>query len=216
MDVKLISYTPEPEKILLYCARVSNPKNQNSGNTKLITYLIDNKHWSPFSMVNFVFEVTTSRAISAQICRHWSIGTNVQEFSQRYAKVPSYELYTARLQDVHNRQNSLATDDVDLQTWFTTAQHEINSLSHQYYTEALRRGIAKEQARFLLTEATTTRLYLNGNLRSWIHYLDLRDHEHAQLEHQEIARAIKNILVDLVPITAAALGWVDTSLHGGE
>lgn len=206
MDVKLISATPTPEKMILFCARVSNPKNQNSENTNLIKYLIDHKHWSPFELCNFVFEIKTSRAIAQQILRHRSM--SFQELSQRYAKVDTYEIYPARLQAKNNRQSSLETNDEELQRWFETAQHEVNSISHQYYTEALRRGIAKEQARFLLTLATSTTLYMNGSLRSYIHYIENRDSEHAQLEHQEIARAVKNILVDLAPHTAEALGWI--------
>lgn len=207
MEVQLVSCTPEPEKIVLYCARVSNPRNQDSGSPKLIKYLIENKHWSPFEMSDFTFEVKTSRAIQEQLVRHWSM--RFQIFSQRYSKVDTYEVYPPRLQDTKNRQSSLPTDDEELIQWFITAQHEVNNVTHSYYKQALEKGIAKDHARFLLTMGSSTTLYMHGSLRSWIHFLDARDHEHAQWQTQEIAKAIKNILIDLVPYTAQALGWIE-------
>jgi thymidylate synthase (FAD) len=207
MQVKLISATPDAEKTMLYTARVSNPANQNSENTKLLDYCIKHGHWSVFEMADMIVEIETSRAIAAQILRHRSF--NFQEFSQRYAEVPddAFELYEPRRQDTKNRQNS--TDDLDPKDidWFLNAAIGIHTSSKALYNEAIKRGIAKECARFLLPLSTRTRLYMKGNIRSWIHYLDLRCGNGTQLEHKEIADAIKTIFIEQFPTIAKAKGW---------
>jgi thymidylate synthase (FAD) len=208
MKVNLISVTPDAEKTMLYCARVSNPANQNSENTKLLDYCIKHGHWSVFEMADMIVEIETSRAIAAQILRHRSF--NFQEFSQRYAEVPddAFELYEPRRQDTKNRQNSI--DDLDPKDvdWFLNSMIGIHMSSKALYNEALKRGIAKECARFLLPLTTKTKLYMKGNIRSWIHYLDLRCGNGTQLEHKEIADAIKAIFCEQFPIIAKAKGWV--------
>lgn len=205
MKVKLISITPDAEKTMLYCARVSNPKNQDSESTKLIDYCIKHGHWSILEMANMVIEIETSRAISAQILRHRSF--SFQEFSQRYSKIQGYEQYEARSQDLKNRQNS--NDDMsdkDKQV-FNDLQGQVQNVANNAYEKALRMGVAKEQARFLLPMSTTSRLYMNGTIRSWAHYLNLRGGHGTQLEHMDIANAIKEIFKEELPIVAAALGY---------
>jgi thymidylate synthase (FAD) len=206
MEVELISVTPDAEKVMLYCARVSNPSNQNSENTKLLDYCIKHNHWSVFEMADMCVEITTSRAIAAQILRHKSF--SFQEFSQRYAEIQSFELYEPRKQDTKNRQNS--TDDLDPKDidWFMDAMIGVHTSSKALYDEALRRGIAKECARFLLPLTTTTKLYMKGSVRSWIHYLDLRCANGTQLEHKEIAEAVKGVFIQQFPVIAGAKGWV--------
>lgn len=196
-QVNLISVTPDAEKIMLYTARVSNPKNQNSENTKLLDYCMRNSHWSVFEMAHMTVEITTSRAIAAQILRHKSF--SFQEFSMRYSSVDSFELYPARRQDTKNRQNSIDDMDEETKKWFQEKQKEIWERSYSYYQEALTKGVAKEQARFLLPLNTTTKLYMTGNIRSWIHYLDLRCGNGTQLEHKEIADSIKKIFIQQFP-----------------
>lgn len=207
MNVKLISVTPDAEKTMLYCARVSNPANQNSENTKLLDYCIKHGHWSVFEMGNMIVEIETSRAIAAQILRHRSF--SFQEFSQRYAEANSTEVYPARRQDTKNRQNSIDDMDEDTKQWFLDQQEYINTVSMAAYEGALKLGIAKEQARFLLPLSTTTKLYMNGTVRSWLHYLDLRCANGTQLEHKEIADAIKVIFSEQFPNIARAKGWIN-------
>lgn len=202
---KLVSVTPDAEKVVMYCARVSNPKNQNSDSTKLLDYCIKHGHWSIFEMAHMTVEITTSRAIAAQILRHRSF--SFQEFSQRYAEVTDFELYEPRRQDQKNRQNSiddLAPEDMD---WFMNAMIGVHTTAKALYEEAIRRGIAKECARFLLPLSTQTKLYMTGNIRSWIHYLDLRCGNGTQLEHKEIADEIKALFIEQFPNTAKAKGW---------
>lgn len=203
-EVKLISATPDAEKTVMYCARVSSPK-QDSDNPRLLKYCAEHKHWSIFEMANMVLEIKTSRAISAQILRHRSF--NFQEFSQRYAKATSIEMYEARRQDNKNRQNSIDDMNEEDRDWFKKAQEGVKMLAESAYDEALKRGIAKEQARFLLPMATSTKLYMNGTLRSWIHYIELRSANGTQKEHQEIALQAKQIFCEQFPIIAEALGW---------
>lgn len=205
MSVSLISNTPDAEKTIMYCARVSNPLNQDSENTKLIDYCIKNNHWSIFEMANMVLEIQTSRAISAQIIRHRSF--SFQEFSQRYAKTSTFEKYDARRQDLKNRQNSL--DDVTpaVRTWFSEIQDQNNEDCMRRYEEAIDMGIAKEQARFLLPMSSSTTLYMNGTLRSWMHYIDLRTGEGTQKEHRDIAIRCQKIFAFQFPIIAKAKGW---------
>lgn len=194
------------EELIMYCARVSNPKNQTSGNSQLLKYCVDNKHISIFEMSNFIFEIETSRAVSAQIIRHKSFC--FQEFSQRYSKIQEFEIYEARRQDIKNRQNSVNNLSEDTKKWFNDVQLQIQAKSEYLYDQALNKGIAKESARFLLPQGAKTRLYMNGNLRSWIHYIEARTHESTQKEHRDIANSIKCDLIKEVPIVAEALGWL--------
>lgn len=207
MNVKLISVTPDCEKTMMYCARVSNPANQDSTNTKLLDYCIKNNHWSVFEMGNMIVEIETSRAIAAQILRHRSF--SFQEFSQRYAEVRDFEVYEARRQDTKNRQNSIDDMAEEDKLWFESAQKNIRDISAQLYNKALDLGIAKEQARFLLPLSATTKLYMNGTVRSWLHYLDLRTANGTQLEHKEIAEAIKKIFIEQFPVIAKAKEWTN-------
>lgn len=210
MIVSLIAVTPEAERTMLYCARVSNPANQNSQNTKLLDYCIKNNHWSIFEMANMVIEIETSRAIAAQILRHRSF--SFQEFSQRYSEiqgfVSDFQDYEARRQDTKNRQNSLDDMSDEDKTWFRKALTANQVYSMNLYKKALKKGIAKECARFLLPLNTTTRLYMNGTVRSWLHYLDLRCGNGTQLEHKQIADKIKEIFCEQFPNIARAKGWI--------
>lgn len=206
-NVQLISITPEAEKVIMYCARVSNPKNQNSENTKLLNYCIKHGHWSIFEMANMVVEIETSRAIAQQILRHRSF--SFQEFSQRYKEITAFddcfEIYQARSQDLQNRQNSIDNMSEDDKLWFKRTQLDIQKLAVEKYKEALNKGIAKEQARFLLPLNTKTKLYMNGTIRSWMHYLQLRCGNGTQKEHQEIANLIQTIFCENLPTIAEAL-----------
>ena len=215
MSVKLIGITApfaghnSAEDMIVYMARVSNPSNQSMtrGDEKLIRYLIKNQHWSPFEMVNVVMEINTTRDIARQILRHRSFA--FQEFSQRYAdptKDLGFELREARLQDTKNRQNSINTDDKELQDkWNLMQQTLINNAEHAY-NWAIDNGIAKEQARAVLPEGNTqSRMYMNGTLRSWIHYCELRRSNGTQKEHMEIAEECWKIIAEKFPQVASAL-----------
>lgn len=204
MKVRMISKTrglngETPQELISYCARVSNPENQDNfeNASRLLRYCFKHGHVSIFEMADFTFEITTSRAIAAQILRHRHF--NYQEFSQRYAKAQTYEKYEARLQDPKNKQNSLTIEDSTLLTWFEEVQDELSELSTARYNEALSRGIAKEQARFLLPMAIQTVMYMKGSLRSWIHYLAIRRGPETQKEHRDIAEAIYQLLLVEVP-----------------
>ena len=215
MSVKLIGITTpfaghnSAEDMIVYMARVSNPSNQSMarGDEKLIRYLIKNQHWSPFEMVNIVMEINTTRDIARQILRHRSF--SFQEFSQRYAdptKDLGFELREARLQDTKNRQNSIETDDVLLQQEWEQKQQLIVQHAKDAYDWAIEQGIAKEQARAVLPEGNTqSRMYMNGTLRSWIHYCQLRMDNGTQKEHKEIATECWKIITDKFPNVAAAL-----------
>ena len=201
MSARLIWVTPEAGAVISYCARVSNPANQLNYETapKLLKYCLEHKHYSIFEMASMCVEINTVRAISAQILRHRSF--SFQEFSQRYsdASAMGIEIMEPRRQDSKNRQNSI--DDlleVDKQ-FFREAQEELGLMAMTYYDEAIKRGIAKESARFLLPQSTATRLYMTGTIRSWIHYIQTRTDESTQLEHRLIAAQIKKILIDSVP-----------------
>lgn len=193
MPVKLISYSKGEDQslqdLVAYCARVSNPANQSNTETneKLIKYLIKNQHWSPLEMVHICLEIETTRDICRQILRHRSF--SFQEFSQRYAEAKlGFLTKEARLQDNKNRQNSIEFQDDELKEMWETKQNEIARLSEQTYQWALSKGIAKEQARSVLPEGmTVSRMYMNGTLRSWVHYLQLRTGNGTQKEHREIA-----------------------------
>jgi thymidylate synthase (FAD) len=207
--VEMVSVTPGAEEVIVYCARVSNPNNQLNFNNsaKLIKYLIDNKHWSPFEMAHITIQIKTSRGISPQILRHRSF--TFQEFSQRYAAVDSsgLTLYAARRQDTKNRQNSV--DDLEeaiKQEWLDRQQQNWKT-SFEHYTWALNNGIAKECARFVLPLGTSTTMYMSGSIRSWIHYIELRASNGTQKEHMEIAEACKQVFKQQLPGVAAALGW---------
>lgn len=204
--VKLISISQKAEETMAYCARVSNPVNQDNPDfARLINYCIRHGHWSIFEQANMVLEITTSRAVAAQILRHRSFA--FQEFSQRYAAVDQYVEYGARRQDQKNRQNSL--DDLAPATkeWFLQAQKKVWEVAHGQYQEALEKGIAKECARMLLPLNTSTRLYMNGTVRSWLHYIQLRSEAGTQLEHREIAEQCRAIFIRELPTVARAMGW---------
>lgn len=179
-----------PEEFIVYCARVSSPANQLNTQTadKLLAYLIKHKHWSPFEVVNMCVEVETSRGIAQQILRHRSF--SFQEFSQRYAVALECITYDARAQDVKNRQNSLDSISEDDKEWFRLAQEKVWKTANHFYKEALDKGIAKECARFLLPLNTKTIMYIQGNVRSWIHYFLVRCDKSTQLEHRDIAKSI--------------------------
>jgi len=218
MSVKLIGITApstdhkSAEDLIVYMARVSNPSNQNTtqGNDKLIRYLIKNQHWSPFEMVSIVMEINTTRDIARQILRHRSF--SFQEFSQRYAEVDfgiagdNWEQREARLQDIKNRQNSIDVDNVGLQETWKTQQSYVTYAAEKAYRWALDNGIAKEQARAVLPEGLTkSKLYMSGNLRSWIHYCELRRANGTQKEHMEIAEACWSTIKEHFPNVASAL-----------
>lgn len=205
MQVKLIHCTPEAEKHIAYCARVSSPKQDNPDYAGLIKYCIKHKHWSILEMASMCVEIKTSRAISAQLIRHKSI--NFQELSQRYAEVNTFEINKARRQDTKNRQNSIDDMSEEDQQWFLNAQLSLQKASLELYNTALEKGIAKEQARFLLPMSTQTKMYAHGTLRNWIHYLQVRCDESTQLEHREVANEIKKIFVKEFPVVAKALEW---------
>ena len=201
MTVNLVWMTPEAEQKIAYMARVSNPANQNSNAsaTRLIKYLIDNKHWSPFEMVNVCMEIETTRDIARQILRHRSF--SFQEFSQRYAVSEGFiQDSQVRLQDPINRQNSLYSDDLSLQYWWEGVQRRITDECKFLYTAALDKGIAKEVARKLLPEGLTmSKMYMNGTLRSWLHYIDIRCDEATQKEHRDVANQCRDIIFEQFP-----------------
>jgi thymidylate synthase (FAD) len=218
MNVKLISYSMvskelfdadnslrDVQGLIAYCARVSNPSNQINSETseKLIKYLIKHQHWSPLEMVNACLEIQTTRDIAHQIVRHRSF--SFQEFSQRYANPEEqgemFEYSEARLQDTKNRQNSIDVDDEKLQLDWLHAQMRIAYLAKKEYDWAIKNGIAKEQARKVLPEGITkTTLYMNGTLRSWVHYISLRSANGTQKEHMEIARACAKVISEIFPL----------------
>jgi thymidylate synthase (FAD) len=198
--VKVIWATPEGEDLIAYMARVSAPENQGNKETapKLVKYLIKHKHWSPLEMVNVCMEIETTRDIARQILRHRSF--SFQEFSQRYAVATDFELSEARLQDNKNRQNSLVTEDTEIQNWWNAAQLRVQSDAELMYQSALKMGIAKEQARKLLPEGLTmSKMYMNGTLRSWLHYVDIRCDAATQKEHREVALKCRDELTKLFP-----------------
>lgn len=216
INTKLISYSKpskelvseglyDVQELVAYCARVSNPSNQFNTETseKLIKYLIKHQHWSPLEMVSACIEITTTRDIARQILRHRSF--SFQEFSQRYAdpvKELDFVLRDARLQDPRNRQNSIETDDLELQKKWNKYQQNVINEAKMAYQWAVEHGIAKEQARAVLPEGNTiSRLYMNGTLRSWIHYIQLRSANGTQKEHIEIAKACAAVIAEIFPIT---------------
>jgi thymidylate synthase (FAD) len=215
MKVKLISSSKasremvsdgiyDVQELIAFCARVSNPSNQFNIETseKLIRYLVKHKHWSPLEMVSACLEIKTTRDIARQILRHRSF--SFQEFSQRYAdptKDLDFVLREARLQDTKNRQNSIEANDPELQAWWDAKQKFIIETVRSTYAEAIEKGIAKEQARAILPEGNTvSRLYMNGTLRSWIHFIELRSSNGTQLEHQEVAKACAQVIAEIFPM----------------
>jgi thymidylate synthase (FAD) len=209
MTVKLISYSKGEkdeslQDIIAYTARVSNPSNQGNTETseRLLRYLIREKHWSPFEMVSACLEVTTTRDIARQLLRHRSF--SFQEFSQRYADPTvdlDFKFKDARLQDTKNRQNSLDVNDPNLQLEWLQSQAEVVNAAKKSYYWAIENGIAKEQARAVLPEGIMeSRLYVNGTIRSWIHYVDLRSGHGTQKEHIELARACATALEPIFPM----------------
>ena len=203
--VKLISITPDSEKLIAYCARVSSNQQDNPSISKLLRYCIKHKHWSIFETAYLTVEINTSRAISAQILRHRSF--TFQEFSQRYAEVPDFVTYEARRQDKKNRQASIDDMSIEDKHWFSVAQDRVQTLTASLYLDALDKGIAKEQARFLLPMSSKTKIYMTGNIRSWIHYLELRTGIETQKEHRDLARQVKEIYKEELPIISGALEW---------
>lgn len=214
MTVKLIWSTPNAEELVTYMARVSAPKNQDNMETapRLLRYLIVHKHWSPYEMANMCVEINTTRAISAQILRHRSF--SFQEFSTRYADVGelgSSVIPHLRRQDTKNRQNSI--DDLDseqISGYYRRISQLFEDAEHLYH-EMVSTGVAKECARNILPLATPTKLYMNGSLRSWIHYLLLRESHGTQMEHQIIAKQIKEIFCNQFPIIGEAAFQTETS-----
>jgi len=209
MHVKLISYTQDREgrsllEQVAYAARVSNPANQNNNDTaeKLVRYLIKNQHWSPLEMVNICMEIETTRDIARQILRHRSF--SFQEFSQRYAVADlGFEFKEARMQDLKNRQNSTKTDNLALQAWWENYQNGVANKALEAYNWAIVNGIAKEQARAVLPEGmTVSRLYMNGTLRSWVHYIQLRTAKGTQEEHRTIAALCGHAIEEVFPMMA--------------
>jgi thymidylate synthase (FAD) len=218
MQVKLISYTMASKEmfdadsslrdlqgLVAYCARVSNPANQMNSETseKLIKYLIKHAHWSPLEMVNACLQIDTTRDIAHQIVRHRSF--SFQEFSQRYANPQEFGtqfvIREARLQDLKNRQNSIDTENVELHHAWMEQQQKVIDAAADAYNWAIENGIAKEQARCVLPEGNTkTRLYMNGTLRSWIHYIELRGANGTQKEHMEIAHACAKVIAQIFPL----------------
>ena len=217
MNVKLLSYSQptdefksmgldDAQELIAYCARVSNPSNQLNTDTseKLIRYLVKHQHWSPLEMVSACLEITTTRDIARQILRHRSF--SFQEFSQRYAdptKDLNFVLREARLQDPKNRQNSVATDNLALAAWWEERQKRVIEEARNAYEWAIANGIAKEQARAVLPEGLIeSRLYMNGTLRSWIHFIELRSANGTQKEHQEVAVACAEVIARIFPMAA--------------
>lgn len=216
MKAKLMGYTQvmpgtfigidNLQDFVAYCARVSNPTNQMNSETteKLIKYLIKHKHWSPLEMVSATMEIETTRDIARQLLRHRSF--SFQEFSQRYADPADmgadyFETSEARLQDTKNRQNSIETNDEELQNMWNVKQRAVMQEAEEAYDWAIENGIAKEQARKVLPEGLTlSRLYVNGTLRSWVHYIELRSANGTQKEHMELAQACGQAIAEVFPL----------------
>jgi thymidylate synthase (FAD) len=215
MNVRMVSYSKpsdemfeeglvDVQELVAFCARVSNPSNQFNTDTseKLIKYLIKHQHWSPLEMVSACLEIETTRDIARQILRHRSF--SFQEFSQRYAdptKDLSFVLREARLQDTKNRQNSVENTNLSLATWWEERQKRVIREAEEAYAWAIENGIAKEQARAVLPEGlTVSRLYMNGTIRSWIHFIELRSANGTQKEHQEVARQCAKVIAEVFPL----------------
>ena len=208
MKVELVNYSQDVQgrnllEQIAFAARVSNPANQNNNESaeKLVRYLINNQHWSPLEMVSVCLEINTTRDIARQILRHRSF--SFQEFSQRYANVNElgWEFKEARLQDTKNRQNSIEVDDHMLQYSWQTVQRDVMDKAQSAYDWAIKSGIAKEQARAVMPEGmTVSKMYMNGTLRSWVHYIQLRSDKATQKEHREIAVACAKVIEPIFPM----------------
>ncbi len=213
MKVKLISHSTAPvdseldnvQDLVAYCAKVSNPQNQINKETseRLIKYLIKHAHWSPLEMVSVCLEIETTRDIAHQMVRHRSFA--FQEFSQRYANPDEmgeqFVTRECRLQDMENRQNSIDTENVELIHAWEDKQQEVIDKAKETYDWAIKNGIAKEQARVVLPEGCTkTRLYMNGTIRSWVHYIELRGANGTQKEHMEVAHACAKVITEIFPL----------------
>ena len=212
MNVELISITPDAESTIAHCARVSNPSNQDSTEyAKLLKYCINHGHWSIFEMANIVLEIETTRGIAAQILRHRSF--SFQEFSQRYADASflgeTINTPELRTQDPDNRQNSIDNLDDVKEAIYNQNMRELFAKSKALYDMMIRDGVAKECARFVLPLATPTRMYMNGTVRSWIHYINLRTANGTQKEHMDVANMCKDIFTKQLPTISEALGWND-------
>ena len=210
MNVSLISVSPDAEKHMAYCARVSNPNNQDNENyAGLLRYCIKHQHWSIFEQAFMTLEINTTRGLAAQILRHRSF--TFQEFSQRYADTnlldANIPLPDLRRQDTKNRQNSIDDIPEDQIKFLQERIRQYFNEGMDLYNELLREGIAKECARFVLPLATPTRIYMSGSVRSWVHYIDLRSGHGTQKEHMDIANACKSIFTEQFPTVAEALEW---------
>lgn len=209
-DISLVSITPDAEKTIAYCARVSNPQNQDNQNyAKLLKYCIDHGHWSIFEMANMVLEIETTRGIAAQVLRHRSF--SFQEFSQRYADTSflsdCISTPDLRSQDDKNRQNSIDDIEQEVKHKYNVQMRELFSKSKALYDDMIDNGVAKECARFVLPLATPTRMYMNGTIRSWIHYINLRTANGTQKEHMDVANKCKDIFNKQLPMISEALEW---------
>jgi thymidylate synthase (FAD) len=206
MKTRLIWITPDAEKIVAYCARVSNPGNQDNPDiVGLIKYCAREDHWSIFEQANACFEIEAPRAITAQIARHRSF--SFQEFSQRYAKVQEFAEVEVRRQDLKNRQNSIDDLPEDVKGWWSRECNRLKGEVMEVYEKAIAIGVAKECARMILPMSSMSRMYMNGTLRSWIHYLDVRTKEGTQKEHRDIAIEIRKTLLESLPTVGLAVGW---------
>jgi len=205
MSSRLVWITENAQNVISYCARVSNPKNQENYDTahKLLKYCAKNGHWSVFETASMCIEIETTRAISAQIARHRSF--SFQEHSQRYAESLTYSLPSFRSQDLKNRQNSIDNIEESKQQDFQDRSNELIKKCFDLYQEMLKEGVAKESARMILPMCTNTKLYMSGTIRSWIHYIKLRAHKDTQLEHRNIAEQIKTILLAQIPVLSEIL-----------
>ena len=210
MNVSLVSVSPDSEQHMAYCARVSNPNNQNNENyAGLLRYCIKHQHWSIFEQAFMTLEINTTRGLAAQILRHRSF--TFQEFSQRYADsnlLGEIDLPELRRQDSKNRQNSIDDLDPEIVEKLEKQMNTLFSSSLALYNQMLESGVAKECARFVLPLATPTRLYMSGSVRSWIHYIELRSGHGTQKEHMDIANACKQIFIEQFPTVAEAMEWV--------
>lgn len=205
----LVWITPEAEKIIAYCARVSSPENQKNNNiTKLLQYCINHCHWSIFEMASMCVEIKTTRSISPQILRHRSF--HFQEFSQRYSAVNTFHLPELRTQDTKNRQQSNDTLSESQKEAYLRLIDGVLVHARDVYDLLLREGVAKECARFVLPGMAETTLYMQGTIRDWIHYINLRSEVGTQKEHREIALSIKEIFKEQLPTIATSLGWLSS------
>lgn len=198
MKVNLISITPDAEKLMAYCARVSSSNQENPDIKKLLEYCWKNKHWSVFEQADMTLEIITSRAIGRQILRHRSM--KFQEFSLRYAEFIDFESIEPRRQDLKNRQNSIDDLSPEIKEIFQARQRAIERMASDAYKELISLGVAKESARFLLPETVQTKMYMKGDIRSWIHYIQVRTEPGVQKEHRDIALKARHILTENLPV----------------